>query len=249
MRTLLPTALAAGLLFTHAGLAPAQDGARAILEKAIKAHGGQEKLAKFRASRARFKGVVLIGDTEAPFSAQMAVQLPDKLRVTLQARYMNREQTVTQVLNGDKGWISVDGQTREPSAEELARLKMLAYADHVVRLVPLLQEKGFELTVLKETKVNDRPAVGVKVASTGHPDISLYFDKESGLLIKTERQVTNNLKRMVLQEDFHSDFKDMDGYKRPTRSAVYQDGKKVTEGTLLEIRDYQSLPDSEFAKP
>jgi hypothetical protein len=241
--------LASGLLlgFTSSALAP--NDARAIVERAVKAHGGEERLSKLRASRVKVKGKVIVGEMEVPFTAETTVQLPNKFRVVVQATVMNKTRTVTQVLNGDRGWISIDGQTREPSPAELTRMKDLMYVDGVVRLLPLLQGKGFELTLLKESRVNDRPVQGIRVSSKGFRDVNLFFDKDSGLLIKTERTVTNEQGRDVMEEEFHSEFRDVDGYKRPTKIVVFQDGKKITEGELIDVKNFDSLPESEFGKP
>jgi hypothetical protein len=42
----------------------------------------------------------------------------------------------------------------------------------------------FTLTPLAQTKILGRPAAGVKVSSRGQPDMSLYFDRETGFLVK-----------------------------------------------------------------
>src|SRR5262249_51192640 len=143
----------------------------------------------------------------------------------------------------------INGQTQEPEKAQFAQMREMMYIDRVVRLVPLLVERGFRLTTSKEAKVNDRPAVGVKVASDGHKDVTLYFDKDSGLLIKAEHQVVNHQKKEVLQEEYFSEFKDVGGFKRPTRVVAFQEGKKVMDGELTDIKYFDSVPDSEFAKP
>src|SRR5262249_31340150 len=59
-----------------------------------------------------------------------------------------------------------------------------SHRHRVTTLVPLLEDPGFTLTALGEAKVEGRAALGVKVAFKGRPDLSLYFDQESGLLVK-----------------------------------------------------------------
>jgi broad specificity phosphatase PhoE len=66
-------------------------------------------------------------------------------------------------------------------------METAAYVDEEVsRLLPLLEDKKFELTSLPEATVLGKPAVGVNVRAKGKPDVKLYFDKQSSLLVKTE---------------------------------------------------------------
>src|SRR5205807_2410640 len=52
-------------------------------------------------------------------------------------------------------------------------------------LAPLLRDRQFTLAALPEAAVEGRPAVGVKASYPGQPDVSLWFDKETHLLVKT----------------------------------------------------------------
>ena len=61
----------------------------------------------------------------------------------------------------------------------------------VVKLTPLVKDKGYELSLIGESKVEDKPAVGVLVKSKDHNDVSLFFDKETGLLAKLEHRTTD----------------------------------------------------------
>jgi len=47
-----------------------------------------------------------------------------------------------------------------------------------------LRQPTLSLTHLGESKVVNRPVVGVKVAQQGHRDVLLYFDNETRLLVK-----------------------------------------------------------------
>jgi hypothetical protein len=87
-RLLLPT-LAAGLVLGLVVRANAQEP-RAIIEKAIKAHGGADKLDKHQASRMKSKGTVNLGGAEIDFNLESASQLPDKLRNAISIEIMGQ---------------------------------------------------------------------------------------------------------------------------------------------------------------
>src|SRR5262249_59932138 len=100
-----------------------------------------------------------------------------------------------------------------------------------------------------EAKVKDRPALGVRIASKGHKDASLWFDKETGLLVKAEYTMLNNQKKEVPQEEYFSDFKEVGGIKRPMKVVAFQDGKKLMDAEITDVQSPDKIADSEFAKP
>src|SRR5207248_11447730 len=98
------------------------------------------------------------------------------------------------------------------------------YAGWVATLLPL-KDKAFTLTTIGEVEVEKRPALGVKVSSKGHRDVDLYFDKESGLLVKTETRLKDEGGQEVMAETFLRDYKDVEGTKHAMKFAVHRDGK------------------------
>jgi hypothetical protein len=227
----------------------AQEDARAILSKAVTAHGGEDKLSKLRADRVKVKGTLYLGDMEIPFTGETLVQMPGQFKNVMDMKFMGQNRKVVQVLNGDRGWVSIDGQSRDPDAAGLAQMKETLYMDQLVRLTPLLKDNAYQLTALKETKIKDRPAVGVKIAAKGHKDASLWFDKENGLLVKAEYTMMNNQKKEVPQEEYFSDFKEVGGIKRPMKVVAFQDGKKLMDAEITDVQSPDKIADAEFAKP
>src|SRR5205823_13910481 len=68
-----------GTLLILAGPAFAQDDAKAIVERAIAAHGGADKLDKFIAARVQSKGSIAAQGGQVPFVSVGVYQLPDKM--------------------------------------------------------------------------------------------------------------------------------------------------------------------------
>ena len=247
---LLPAAAAGLLLF--AGAAPAQDDPRAIVERAVRAHGGGERLARARADRVHIRGTLLHagkdGPVAVPFTGEVVVQLPYQFKSVLEVQ-LEKKHTVVQVLNGDEAYVTRDGQPQKIAPTALAEMRAKLFLDRAVRLVPLLTEKTYELASLGEAKVGERPAVGVRVTARGRKELRMYFDKETDLLIKTEHTLPGAEGKEVRQEEYYGDFRDLGGYRRPVRVAAYRDGKKVVEAELLDVKYYEKIDDAEFAKP
>ena len=223
--------------------------ARALIEWAVKAHGGAEKLAKLRAVRRKMKGTLWVNGEAVPVAVERIDQLPGRSRVTQELEFEGQPVTIVSVLNGGKAWNSFNGDTQEARAEFRARRQEEMHALLVESLVPLLKRRGFGLAHLGEIKVSGRAAVGVKVTAEGRPDVDLYFDKGSGLLVKSAYRGQDEFEREVLRECFLSAYKETAGLKRPTKFQVLQDGVKASEHEVVETTFEEKFEESEFAKP
>src|SRR5262249_18748106 len=142
-----------------------------------------------------------------------------------------------------------NGMPLDVADKAKALLKDTAYAMQVGQLVPLVKEKGFELSSLGEVKVNGKPAVGVLVKSKGHKDISLFFDKETGLLAKTESRGADPTTGMEFTEEhIITEYQKVDGLPAPKKGVINHDGKKHAEMEIEEYKFLEKLDDSEFKK-
>src|SRR5262245_2363647 len=240
------------IAFVALGLATgpaAAEDAKSVVEKAIKAHGGEEKLTKFKATKVKAKGTLQLMGVEIEFSASASTMFPDKYREELQMDVMGNKLTVIQVYDGKKGWVSAQGMTMEVMGGQLDQLKDQAYSTYIETLVPLIKDKQFELTLLDETKVDGKAALGIKVVSKGHKDIKMYFSKESGLLVKTEQRTLDPAMQEVEAEVTYRDYKDVDGTKQAMKQSIKFDGKKFLEAEVTEMKLLEKLDNSTFEKP
>lgn len=231
------------------GHALAQDSARNVVEKAVNAHGGKDKMARYTAVRTTTEGTTRVGGHAATFVAQSAAQLPGQMRNELTIDVAGVKISTLQVLNGDKGWVRVMGETQEVSGVTLAELQESLYAAGVESLTPLLDDSAYVLTSLPGRDVGKRPAVGVRIASKGHPDIDLFFDKKTGLLAASQRRSLSADGRDVTLETIYQDYKTFDEVKVATHLVVQHDGEKVMEGKVRAIRFIEKLDKREFVKP
>ena len=249
MRKVLPLSAAACLVLALAGRAVAQDETRGVIARAIKATGGEKKLAKLKVAKARFKGTGEFAGATVAMTGEITHEMPGRMRIEVQVEVQGQNLTVLYVLNGKKAWLQAAGETMELKGEELDDIKEELHAEHIQTLVPLLKDKAYTLDALGEIKINGRPAVGVRVTSKGHKDVNLYFDKATGLLTRSERRALDDNKKEVAEETFYSDYKDVDGVKVPMKLVVHHDGKKYVEMEITEHRFLDRIDDSEFARP
>lgn len=247
MRKLLLVACAA-VCSLGAAPAPSDDEARTIVERAVKAHGGYDRLSHIHADRVKYKGMLIVNGRETPFVAETTVQLPGQFRNVLQLQG-DRKTVFVQVLNGDKVYLTIDGQPQKVDETLTTELRDTMRLNQAIRLVPLLKDEAYTLEVLGEVKVEDQPCLGVKASAKGRKDVRLFFNKESGLLVKTEHGLDDGAGKQVVQEEFYSHFEDVKGYKRPMKVSAYRGGKKIMEADVTDVQYLDKVDDSEFARP
>jgi len=226
-----------------------EDEAKAVIAKGIKAHGGEDNLVKLHMVRVKSKGTMTIMGMNVRFTSDVICYLPKKLKQTVIFQVDDQKITAVQVLNGSKAWAVADGENKDLEGEEFKALQDDNYSNYVESLVPLLRDKDFTLSALAEAKVNGKPAAGVKVKAKDHKDIDLYFDKESGLLVRLTRNTYNaETMKEALFEVIYSDFKDYSGVKQPAKARLSKDGKKFADVELTDLQLLDKVNPNEFNK-
>jgi hypothetical protein len=240
--------LAFGVVAVAAPAARADD-ARAVVDKAIKAHGGADAISKFLGHTVQVKGTFHGMGQEIPFNGTITSQGRDRLKVELEVEAGGQKFRIVNVVTPDKGWARFDKDTRELDKEELAEAHERGHAGWVATLAPL-QDKSVTLATIGEVEIDKKPAIGVKVSMKGHRDVDLYFDKQTGLLVKSETLVKDEGSgQEVTTETFYSDYKDVQGTKQAMKLVIKRDGKLYLD---IDVTDYQlseKLDDGVFAKP
>ena len=135
--------------------APAQESARAVIERAIVAHGGHEKLARNRAERVKLKGTMHVGASAVPFTNELTVQLPGQYKSVVTIAEGQRSHTIVHLLDGEKAVILIDGQPQPVSGVHLAQLRQTLQLEQAMRLVPLLHDPGFAVLSVGEKRYNE----------------------------------------------------------------------------------------------
>ena len=232
------------LVFLPTPAAANEKEARALVERAIKAHGGEAALTKTLVCKRTDTGTTMVAGRDSPFTSYVTLSLPDKVRLQID---LNRKIKTTVVLNGEKGWQSDGGPAVQMLSQRVKELREEAYLWWLTTLVPLTKS-GFTLSTLPEIKIEGEPAAGVKVVSRGHHDTRMYFSKRTGLLVKVECQSTEAGVK-VDKEYFYSGHRDFDGARLHTKELVKINGQKRTAFTVSDYSFPDKIDGSVFSKP
>jgi hypothetical protein len=218
----------------------AEEGPRALIERAVRAQGLPSADDRPKASWVKFKGR-LCGVDGARFTAEAFQQAPRRFKMVLDLELPGSRVSEIEVRNGAKAWVHVNDQTQELDARRLASLDRSDYIDRVTGLVALLKDSQFTLTALPPSQVAGRATVGVKVSSRGRPDIRLYFERDSGLLVKSayrDREADDD--HETNEETLYSDYREVD-YAAADETTLRAAHRAVDGPALLELFRGQTL--------
>ena len=226
-----------------------EKAAIAVVDKAIKAVGGEEKLGKLTAITWKTKGTITFNGDDNPITIQATAQGLDHLKSEFEGEFGGNKVQGVSVLNGDKGWRKFGDNSMPLDDEMLAREKRNLYLQLTPALLVPLKGKGFKLDSAADEKVGDKPAAVVKVTGPDGKDFTISFDKESGLPVKTVATVVGFMNDEYKQETTFSDYKDFGGIKKAAKSSSKRDGQKFIESELLEFKALDKAPADAFNEP
>jgi len=231
--------------------AAAEETAQAVVQRAVKAHGGKKGVARLRAMRVKAKGTIKLipGSPAVPFQLEDVWQMPDRYKSTTTMTINGRKFVQTLVLDGKKGWMTINGATRalpEKAAEEMREQK---YAEDCDRFA-FLDDKDVKLSLLKETTVNGQAALGVRIQKKGRRDVRLYFSKKNGLLVKRAHEVLDPMTGKNVKQDVHfRDYKTTNGLPHYRTIVAFHNGKLHIKAEITEVKPLEKVGDKEFQKP
>jgi hypothetical protein len=215
--------------------APALPSADQLLEKYAQAVGA-EALKKVT-SRVQKGQVIGFGGRQSPI--EVVAKAPDKRLSVMQTP---RGESIT-AYDGGRGWLTGrEGPHPMSAAEsEAARLDAdLYFPLHVKQLFT-----GF--SVQRSEKIGDRDAVLLVAANEGRPPLKLYFDVQTGLVLRQLRYAETALGHLPTQIDY-ADYRDVDGVKVPFRWTLARPAGRFT---IQVDTTQQNVPvdDAKFAMP
>jgi photosynthetic reaction center cytochrome c subunit len=146
--------------------------------------------------------------------------------------------------NGHEGWMKNPGMPlREMHAGDLDG----AAIDADLHLATDLKQIFTQSRVRGTEKIDDHDAYVVVGRREGKTPIRLYFDKDSGLLLRLVRYGETALGWMPVQIDF-ADYRPVKGVKLPYRWTLARPGGRFTI-QVSEVEQNVPIDDAKFVKP
>jgi photosynthetic reaction center cytochrome c subunit len=207
-----------------------------LIDKFVQAAGGAAAIGKVT-SRV-MKGKIEVGAMSLPIDVY--TKDPDK-RVSF--THMQDGDNIT-AFDGREGWLGAPNRpVREMHGGDIDG----ASIDADLQLPIHLKDMFVDLKVRGTEKIGDHDAYVVVGQRADKPPIRLYFDEQSGLLVRMLRFGETALGRMPTQIDY-TDYRDANGVKVPYQWTLARPSGRFTI-QISEVQTNVPVDDTKFAKP
>jgi len=244
---------------------PGQPAADSIIDKYLKAIGGAEKLAGLKSWVGKGTSVGF-GGFGGGGRVQMYAQLPDRRATLIDFPQSPERGDSNRVYNGREGWLrtplTVLGEYQLTGGElDGARLDAeLSFPGQIKQVLT-------NLRVSMPVMISDLPgpssqtAQQVSMVAVGQDKLvnvvqgdgphgilcTLYFDQETGLLVRMVRYGKSPIGRVPTQVDF-ADYREVNGIRLPFRLLfAWMDGRDAIQ--LTEVQTNVPIDEAKFSKP
>jgi photosynthetic reaction center cytochrome c subunit len=220
---------------------PGAPAADAVFEKYLTAVGGAAR-ASALTSFAATGTITGYGPDSEPRPFELAAKAPNQ-RAAL-ARASSGDSAT--VFDGRSGWIAAPHRPVAVLALGGADLDGLRL-DAELAFPSRIRQVAGQWRSGAATAIDDREVQPVQGTGSGGALVTLYFDSESGLLVRQVRSVPSPVGRLPTQIDY-TDYREVVGVKLPFRWTVtWLDGKDTIE--LKDVRPNVALDAARFARP
>ena len=210
--------------------------AEQLLEKYAQAAGGAAAIDKI--SSRVMKGSIDFGGKSFPIDVY-SKEPGERISLT----HMPDGDSVT-AFNGHEGWLGMQGHPlREMHGSDLDG----AAIDADLHLATHLKQMFTQMEVREGETIDARATYEVVGQREGKPPIELYFDRQSGLLLRLVRYGDTALGWLPTQIDY-ADYRDIDGVKVPYRWTLARPSGRFTI-QIAEVKQNVPVDDATFVKP
>jgi photosynthetic reaction center cytochrome c subunit len=207
-----------------------------LIDKYVQALGGAAAIQKVTSRVAQ--GTSSMGGHQTPID--IFEKNPDK-RISFM--HLGNGDMVT-AYNGHEGWLAAPGRPlHEMNSSDLEASKL----DADLHFPTDIKQIFGELHVEHEEKIGEQSAYVIFALRQGQPPVQLYFDEQSGLLLREVRYAESPLGLNPTQIDY-ADFRDVDGVKTPFRWTIARPSGRFTI-QLEQVKQNVPIDDAKFAKP
>ena len=222
--------------------APGAPSADTVLDKYVQAVGGATRLTSFTSVVA--KGTYRGFDDAETYPLEIFAKAPNQRTTILHSQYGD----MTTTYDGRSGWLAAPAETKPAPVMALTGGNLegagvdaeLSFPGHIKQVL-----RGWVVGPL--TLIDDREVRIVQGKKANGSPIKLYFEEESGLLVRLVRYSDSPVGRVPTQIDYE-DYRDVSGIKIPFKwTSTWTDGRTVFELRSVEMN--ARIDATRFAKP
>ncbi len=251
------------LLLTCVPLVRAQGDAKAIITRAVQMAGIPTDNKAYHETwkeAGKITAAIPAGpgrpaqDITLTYESNWAFEAPDKYRFDMKGDYalkvpipglpQSKKVELAFIQNGKRAVETAQGRREELKGAKLEESLHSAYQFWVCSLRPLLNDPGFTLTALGDREFGGKSVTSVKVTRPGNRDVTLHFDKTTGLLAGSSDRVKDEFQdwKEVAQETEYTDYeKSASGERFFKAMTVKREGKVMLQSKLSDYKRSETL--------
>jgi zinc protease len=218
--------------------------AKAVIDRALKAHGGAARLKAVKDVETRAAISITTPNGSVEGDLLTAVRMPDKSRIEMSML----GQRGIQVLNGDKGWTTSGGQVQELTAEQAQAMR----AGLKVQVLPLLARLASGSATVGYVGAETMGGDSVDVVLVVDPDATskAAFSRKTGLLVRLEQEEPAMFGQGKVQmARLYTDYRTVDGLLVPFKIERYARGQRLIADTVSAYEINKGGPETPFMRP
>jgi len=208
-----------------------------VIEKFIKAVGG---VAAVQNLSSRIESGTVTFDVGPGFPIEIISKSPSRQAMIV---HLTAGDSST-VFDGQNGWfLSPAGPVRDMPQADVEGAKLDADLQFPINL-----KKTFrQLKVIRTEKIGENDATLLFAANSSGPPLELYFDRQTGLLLRELRFGSSPLGLNPTQLDY-GDYKTFDGVQVPLHIVITRPNRTL-DIHLLQVTQNVPVDDAKFARP
>ncbi len=213
--------------------------AKVLLEKALGAQGGFERVAQLRDTYIKVHGSLFRGGRELKVEGEVWIKLPSKLRQTI--KFPGGQSTI--IYNGAQGWVEFGGQVRDLSAQDLAEIDESIELDSLLFLWNIARTE-YKFEVVGTAQVDGQETQILRMTTDQGRSADFYLDLKRFVPLKIVTQTDGKTKEQLL-----SDYRHIEGFWVPFALKTLEDKELTDSFEVLEFKVNTGVGDEQFEKP
>jgi zinc protease len=214
--------------------------AKALLEKALAAQGGFERLAQLRDTYVKVRGSIFQGGQEFKVEGEVWIKLPNKLRQTV--KFAGGQSTV--IYNGAQGWVESGGRMRDLPAQSLAEIRESIELDALLSLWNIARAE-YKFAIVGTAQVDGQETQILRMTNEQGKSADFYFDLKRFVPLKIVTQTAEGKSK----EQLLSDYRQVEGFWVPFALKTLEDKELTDSFEVLEFTVNTGVGDEQFEKP
>ena len=174
-------------------------------------------------------------------------QLPGQMTRHIEGRAQGQDIKLDYVFNGNEGWMQLNGGA--PLNVPMTNTITQVFPGGIFKAILSLKSGEFQLSVEPEKRLNNQPAIGIRIEADGEWAETIYYHQDTKLVLASFKPLQDADGQSHTVETYYSDYRKVDGLSIPMSMNTVMDGETTMKVTVTEVTFLETVAPSVFTKP